>query len=160
MGSELELAKRFLDVIPPLMHELRTEVRSAALDRLTVPQFRILANIHRGLCHVGEIADHHGVSQPAMSKMVDKLVNQGLIKRVTHESDRRHFVLSLTAKGVSLYQEVKKQAQDQLGLKLKGLSQKERGELIKSLEQIESLFLRKTKKKERPYENHESVTAR
>lgn len=56
---------------------------------MTVPQFRILAAIKRGLQYTSQIAEHQGVSQPTMFKMVNGSVKRGLVKRLSEKDDRR-----------------------------------------------------------------------
>lgn len=140
MDGEANLAKLLLDVIPPLMHQIRAEIRAVAKENLTVPQYRILSNIHRGICHVGQIAEYQGVSQPAMSKMVDGLVKKGLIARAAHGSDRRQIVLHMTTQGVSLFQQVKKLARVRLAGRLKGIQPEDRLRLEEALFEIEKIF--------------------
>lgn len=131
------LAKKFLDTIPPAMHWLRAQVRAEAQAELTIPQFRTLANINRGLKHVGEIAEHHGVSQPAMSRMVEQLVQRGLIDRQRGATDRREVSLSLTPEGKALFRSVKEKSQKRIARQLSSLTTHEMAQLAKALEQLE-----------------------
>jgi DNA-binding MarR family transcriptional regulator len=48
---------------------------------------------------LGELNKHVLLSQPAMSRLVDRLVERGLIERDTDPADRRGLRLSLTDKG-------------------------------------------------------------
>lgn len=141
MSSEREVAGQMLAVVPRLMHQIRGEIRAGAKGNLTIPQFRVLANIRIGVAHVGQIAELHGVSQPAMSKMVDALVSRGLIKRCSAINDRRQIKLSLTTKGEKLYQEVRKTAQEQIGQRLKAVSSADLKRLTGAFDVIESLLL-------------------
>ncbi len=140
MKSNTDLGKRLLEVIPPLMHQIRIEVRASAKKELTIPQFRILAHIQLGVKHVSQIAELHGVSQPSMSKMVEGLVKRGLIKRAPHSSDRRQIVLELTGKGKALYEKVKIAAQKNLNVNLINLSTNERTKLSQALDLIAKTF--------------------
>lgn len=94
-----DIALRFIEYIPRFMNVLREEVRSHAAPNLTVPQFRVLANINRGVSRVADIAEHHGVSAPAMTKLVNSLVEKKMVHREIDLSDRRVFNLSLTHRG-------------------------------------------------------------
>lgn len=122
------------------MRRIRSNLRIAASDELTVPQFRILAHIRGGLRHVGEIADLTDVSQPAMSKMVDGLVSRGLIRREPDRQDRRLIALRLTPKGSTLFRHVQKTAQKRLGEQLQSLNSSEKRSLIRALNLIESVL--------------------
>jgi DNA-binding MarR family transcriptional regulator len=78
---------------------------------LTLPQFHLLKLIAlNGKHQVGEVAEFLGVSSPAASKNIDKLVRLGLVERGADESDRRVTLLSASAKGRALirsYEELK-----------------------------------------------------
>lgn len=139
MTSKQELAKELIATIPPAMWWMRNEMRTMAEPELTVPQFRILANIFRGLTNVCQIARHHGVSQPAMSKMVEALVQRGLIIKTVGAEDRRVVKLSLSPHGLKLYETVKKQTQQKLEQSLKSLNSREKQDLAKGLQVLKQL---------------------
>lgn len=109
-----DFASLYMDVIPQAMSVLRSQMRKEAKEFLTIPQFRILANVSRGMKSIGEICQHHGVSQPAMSKMVDSLTQKGLLARTTDPDDRRCCVLALTPEGRCLFNKIKKRAYKRL----------------------------------------------
>jgi DNA-binding MarR family transcriptional regulator len=78
-------------------------LRQATPLPLTIQQVNLLRLIdHRGTHHVGDMADLLGVSQPAASKNVDKLVRLKLVNREVLETDRRALSLSLTEEGRAL----------------------------------------------------------
>lgn len=134
------LAKQLLEVIPPVMHILRVYMREAAASELTIPQFRILANINRGLATISEIAQHHGVSQPAMSRMVEGLEEKGLILRKANPSDRRMFFLKLTPEGKKFYSELKAKSEKRIAERLNVLSDAQMNEVLSSLTALQSLI--------------------
>ncbi|HZM76301.1 MAG TPA: MarR family transcriptional regulator [Candidatus Limnocylindrales bacterium] len=55
---------------------------------------------------IGELHRHLLLSQPALSRMVDRLVERGLVKRQVDPADRRGVRLSLTAAGRAMQREV------------------------------------------------------
>lgn len=138
-----ELAKQVLEVVPPVMRAIRNQMREASSETLTVPQFRILACIGRGLNLVGEIARHQGVTQPAMSKMVNGLVQRGYVKRAPDGEDRRQVFLKLTKEGETLYREIRKSAQAHLSDKIAPFTEEDRSELSRGLAVLSKLFLGK-----------------
>ncbi|MCO4753072.1 MAG: MarR family transcriptional regulator [Bacteriovoracaceae bacterium] len=139
-----EIAKKFFDVIPPSMHLFRSYIEESIAEELSLPQFRVLANLNRGLKHISEIAQMHCVSQPAVSKLVDSLVVMELVSRHPVPEDRRSIELKLTAKGRSTFQKSKKRASKMFSSKLAGLNKKELDELNRSLSCLES-FIQKVK---------------
>jgi DNA-binding MarR family transcriptional regulator len=90
-------AERILSIYFPLVQLFREEFRSEA--ELTTDQFRILMMIRYDCNHIGKLAEQNSVSQPAMSKSVDALVNRGFVTRLDHPADRRQIRLELTKKG-------------------------------------------------------------
>lgn len=123
-----------MEVMPKAMQSLREEMRKGRGDRLTVPQFRVLAAVNRGLCHNKEIGDLLGVSEAAISRMIDKLEQDGMIKKGINKKDRRLTVLSLTKEGQKFYNFVKTDARGRLKSKLDALSDQDADALIKGLE--------------------------
>ena len=141
MSTNLELAKELLEVLPPSMRRIREELRAGAHEKVTVPQWRILGAIYRGRNETSELAKHHGVSQPAISRMVDGLVDRGLVKRVPHQDDRRHIILSLSRAGESLYKKARKSTQKKIGAKIARLSFAQKSQMRQGLKILRALLL-------------------
>ena len=53
-------------------------------------------------CGVSDIGEHLGITAAAASQLVDRLVQQGLLKRTEDKADRRFKNVSLTPKGKAL----------------------------------------------------------
>jgi DNA-binding MarR family transcriptional regulator len=53
-------------------------------------------------CGVSDIGEHLGISVPAASQLVDRLVQQGFLERIEYQADRRYKQVSLTSKGRQL----------------------------------------------------------
>lgn len=60
---------------------------------------------HCGNAGVSDIAGAQGISAPAASQLVDRLVQQGLLERTEDPHDRRHKHITLTARGTELVEE-------------------------------------------------------
>ncbi|MFO0760730.1 MAG: MarR family transcriptional regulator [Byssovorax sp.] len=85
--------RMFTRIIVALSHTLRDE-------DLSVAQVAALYLLdERGRLRVGEVAEVIGRPLPQASRLVDDLVQRGLVLRVEDEQDRRARVLSLSAKG-------------------------------------------------------------
>ena len=52
-----------------------------------------------------ELAKKMGVTTGTLTVMVDRLEQQGLLKRTPHETDRRSYLIALTEKGQDLFAE-------------------------------------------------------
>lgn len=141
MAKEPNIAKRLLEVIPHSMTRIRAEVRSCIPGRLSVPDFRILGSIYLGRNLIGDIARHHGVSQPSLSRSVGGLIQSGLVERVKKSADRRQVPLKLTKKGEALFLEVTEAAELHLLRRISLLDTQSCKRLSDGLDQLEKLFM-------------------
>lgn len=130
----------WMDLAPMMMRRMRAQVIKASVGALTLPQYRILANINRGLDSIGAIAEHHGVAQPSMSKMIRLMEEKGLVLRRTLSSDKRQSVLSLTAQGRKIFLRVRRKAQKRIAQKMEQLSPEDIKTLEKSFVDIKQVF--------------------
>jgi DNA-binding MarR family transcriptional regulator len=99
------VARRFLEVVPALLHSLGSDLRAVGEDSgpVTIQQFRALVALHRGPCSLNELAALHEVSAPAASRLISTLVERGWVRRESHPEDRRQVVLSLTSEGEKMW---------------------------------------------------------
>src|SRR2546428_7188292 len=76
--------------------------RASDLD-LTYAQSQVLFRLaeHPG-SHMGDVAKAFGVTLPAVTHIVDRLEEKGLVARGDHPADRRVYVLDLTRAGAAL----------------------------------------------------------
>lgn len=80
-------------------------VRYARESGLSMSQVNALFHIHhQGGCGVTDLGDHLGVSSAAASQMLERLVQQDLILRTEHPTDRRTKQLVLAQKGIQTVQ--------------------------------------------------------
>ncbi len=138
---EFECARDILDTVPMVMQVMRTTMRSAAKEQLTVPQFRVLVKLGKGCCSNTELAEWIGNSEAAMSRMVDGLVKKGLVTRDAESRDRRQVKLSLTPKGRSEYTKIREKGAQELSHHLDALSPREKNELKQGLALLRKVFL-------------------
>src|SRR2546427_4285447 len=80
--------------------------RASDLD-LTYAQSQVLFRLaeHPG-SHMGDVAKAFGVTLPAVTHIVDRLEEKGLVARGDHPADRRVYVLDLTRAGRALVEEL------------------------------------------------------
>lgn len=134
------LAQRTLDVIPPIMRFIRSEMRGAVEGELTVPQFRTMVQLFaHGPMTNGALAERQGVSVAAMSRMVDSLVDKGLVKRGPGE-DRREVRIVPTKSGETIYQAARGAVRKVLAERFAGLGEKERTKIVEALDLLVGLF--------------------
>lgn len=76
-------------------------------EEVTLSQYRSLVVLaSRGPQSVGELAEAVAVTAPTASRMVDRLVRKGLVRRRTSSSDRRQIRVAVTASGRDLIDRV------------------------------------------------------
>lgn len=89
------------------MHRsMRDFMQLSKKSGLSMPQLSTLFRLFHGeQCGVSEIGDHLGVTSAAASQMIDRLVQQGFLRRSEGEIDRRVKNIALTDKGRAVVQE-------------------------------------------------------
>ena len=90
----------------------------------------------RGSCRMGEIAEYLGVVQSAITPLVDRLEDQGLVQRVRSREDRRVWLVALTEEGLALYANQENVYQAVATEMLAPLESAERETLIALMERI------------------------
>lgn len=80
----------------------------AAVDEsITIPQFRLLVVLHaRGPVKPTALAEVLGVNPSTTTRMVDRLVAAGLVRREANPESRRELVVKLTGNGTQVVREV------------------------------------------------------
>jgi len=131
-----------IGTIPVLMHDLRNKFRSGNQGTLSVAQFRILGNVYRnGTRTSRDLSDHIGVSLPAISRMVDVLVNKGFIQRLPSIHDRRQTPLRVTPKGRRYYVQSRSFAEKSVTHRISQLDDSKKHLLIEALSILRQTLL-------------------
>lgn len=92
-------------------------------EEVTLPQYRTLIVLaSRGPQRVAALADALGVTPPTATRMCDRLVRKGLVRRRTARDDRREIRLSLTPAGQALVAEVTARRRAEITELLAGIS--------------------------------------
>jgi DNA-binding MarR family transcriptional regulator len=108
---------------------------------ISIPQFRSLGFVQRNPdSSLSDLADHLGLTLPSVSKLVDGLVQQGLVNRREAVIDRRCLKLELTKRGKSIVNSAQTSAQANLAKILSGLSSDELTTVHQALELMYPLF--------------------
>jgi Transcriptional regulators len=95
-----ECAHELMDVVPLVTRFLRKEMRRNRAENLSIPQFRALYFLRRNPgTPLIDLAEHLGLTPPSTSKLIDILLNRGLLVRESCPDDRRRIAMHLTAKG-------------------------------------------------------------
>jgi DNA-binding MarR family transcriptional regulator len=116
-------------------------MRSKRARGVSVPQFRSMAflRINEG-ASLSQVAEHVGLSMPAMSRLVDGLVKRGLLARGSSESDRRKVTLRLTARGQDMIRAARKWTERRLAVVLESLPKGQRSEIAAAMAVLKGAF--------------------
>jgi DNA-binding MarR family transcriptional regulator len=79
------------------MHD---SARVVKVSGFSMPQFFLLMQVHRHEhCGISDLSEHLEITNAAVSQLVDKLVQAGLLSRAEDPNDRRAKKVSLTLVG-------------------------------------------------------------
>ncbi len=142
-----QVASEMLEVVPQVMRVIRDRMRGYRASELSVPEFRTLGYLSR---HAGgsltAVADHIGLSLPAMSRLVDGLVERKLVARQFDAADRRRVTLTLTPRGNALRQNALSATRAYLAEVLDVLSPADRELVAQAMRVLEPLFVTEREK--------------
>ena len=104
---------------------------------LTPTQVKVLLQLgtHRQMT-VGEIANALGVSMPAASELVDRLVDAGHLARATDPADRRRVLITATPESARISARLRGVREAQVRYALGQLAPEERPAFIRSLQAL------------------------
>jgi DNA-binding MarR family transcriptional regulator len=137
--NDQDIARRIFAMYVPLARSFRDAFPTRVGP--SIGQFRILALIEfESVRHVTKLAERNLVSQPAMSKAIDALVQLGYVKRMESDEDRRLSELHVTTKGRASMSAAYDQAAKLLGPKLKRLSDSQKKRLVLALDDLAQVF--------------------
>lgn len=100
--------------------------------KLTMPQMAVLEYVAAPRT-VSAVADYIGLSRPATSYMLDKLVRRGFVRRSEGKVDRRERSVVLTAKGAALLHRIHATRVARFEASLAGLSPQAATRLVRAL---------------------------
>jgi DNA-binding MarR family transcriptional regulator len=139
-SGDQDCAADLLDTVPVVMRSIRGHLRRHR-SGLTIPQFRTLWFVSTADHHsLSDAADFIGLSLPAMSRLVDGLVEKKLIRRRACEQDRRHLRLSLSPAGEATLREASEMAKAHIAQSIAGLSAKERAAVRHAMKILRAVF--------------------
>ncbi|HEU4808689.1 MAG TPA: MarR family transcriptional regulator [Homoserinimonas sp.] len=78
-------------------------------SQLTLTEYDVLFNLSRQpgrRLRIRDLNDHMLISQPSVSRMVDRLAGRGLVAKTSDPDDARGIIVELTDAGFSLFRRV------------------------------------------------------
>jgi DNA-binding MarR family transcriptional regulator len=109
-------------------------MRRQRLAGMSVPQLRALALLDReGQCTLSAVAEHVGTTLPSMSRMIQSLVCEQMVRRGDGVADRRTVCLEITDKGRRLVKAAREAAAEHLASQVALLSGDEVARLTEAM---------------------------
>jgi DNA-binding MarR family transcriptional regulator len=142
MGSaSRQCAREILETVPLVMRFIRDRVRQRRTVGLSLPQFRTLIFLSRAKnSSLSAVAEHMGLSLPAMSRLVNGLVDDRLVERQLVSTNRRQIALTLTAQGQATLEKVRSEIRRQLAGTLKTLPASEQKTVQRAMRMLHQVF--------------------
>ena len=104
---------------------------------VTLPQYRALVVLaSRGPQRTADLADELGVTPSTATRMTDRLVRKGLVRRRRSTSDRRTVSAVLTAAGAALVEEVTTRRRAEIRNLIRALPAADRPGLVAALRRL------------------------
>ena len=148
MGSEHKLSDSF-DLMTYIPYRMSAASALLAFDRdpevsaiadLALREFRVIMDIGAtGPLKAVDIARQSRVSSSTVSRAVARLTREGYVEQQVDHADQRGPILSLTAKGQSVYDRLADRCRERAQLIDAALTETERAFLVQALRRIEHL---------------------
>lgn len=88
---------------------------------------------------ITRLAEADGISQPAMTQLVDRLVRAGLARRTTADGDRRCVLVEITASGAAAIDDRRRRRSGHLHDLMQGLAREDQAAIVAALPALERL---------------------
>ncbi len=132
-----QLAPQLRDAITRLNRRVR---QARPVGDLTVTQLSALTSLRlAGALTPRELADVERVQPPTMTKIVAKLEERGLVRRIPHPTDGRQVILSATEGGQAVLDQFERARDEWLARRLAELPESDRETLRQAAEILQQL---------------------
>jgi DNA-binding MarR family transcriptional regulator len=133
------VARKILEIIPPVMRMLSAEIR-ASVYLPSPAQFGVMVTLAYHRCNLSSLAEEQGVSLPTMSSTINTLEQRGWVRRTRSTVDRRVVNVELTESGLNQLLEIQRHAEQKLISLLSSFSEEDRDSLAAGLTIMGTLF--------------------
>jgi DNA-binding MarR family transcriptional regulator len=132
-GSTLALLLR--EIRAAFWTQMETELRAAGHD-LNFSQYITLKHLAEGTASVTDLANVAQLNPGAMTRLLDKLEQRGIVARVADPTDRRALRIHLTTAGAEIWNEINHCGQRVRERATRGMSDADRDTLTRLLTQV------------------------
>jgi len=134
-------AREVLDTVPLVMRFIRDQVRQHRASELSLPQFRALIFLSRTKnSSLSAVAEHLGLSLPAMSRLINGLVNDRLVGRELVLANRRQIALTLTNRGQAALEKARNEIRLRLAESLKSIPATQQKTVQRAMQVLHKVF--------------------
>jgi len=105
-------------------------------SKISLLQFITLRKIKEKKPLMKDIAEYLDIAPPSATSLVESLIEEKLVKRITHPQDRRIVQIVITEKGEKEIQEKIKAIHHKMRLGIEKLSAKEQEQLVEILAKV------------------------
>lgn len=141
-----KIAENLLTVHPMLYKSISKPMRTQTT--ITPGGMFVMGSLSRhGTLSMSDIGKCLSMPKPHVTVIVDKLIDEGFVLRQNDPSDRRVIKISLTEKGLTNFEAVKKSASKVLKSKLAQLSEDDLETLLQASAQVREILLKILSKK-------------
>jgi DNA-binding MarR family transcriptional regulator len=130
-----ELADRLHSTAIHLLRQVRVQDAASGLAPARLSALSVL--VFGGAMSLNELARAEQVRPPTMSRIVDALESEGLVRRTVNQQDRRAVVLEATEKGTAILWQGRKRRVKFLAKQLSRLSDAERRQIEGAVQAIQ-----------------------
>ncbi len=109
---------------------------AAAGHALTFSQFIAIKKLAMGVASASDLARAADLNPGAMTRLLDRLQERGLVERVADPADRRALHITLTPSGTALWRDVDQCGQRVRERALHGMDEVTREQITRLLEQV------------------------
>lgn len=139
--------QEMIQLLPEMIRGFaRQESNYLSKGKITLPQLWALEYLYRNR-HKGspmnELASSLGISRPAATGLIDRLILQGLVRRVGDTHDRRVVLVNITKTGAQIIGKIWEQKQRTIVSVFGQISAQDRAEYLKILKQVAHILKRK-----------------
>jgi DNA-binding MarR family transcriptional regulator len=135
-----ELADRLHSAAIHLLRQVRVQDVASGLAPARLSALSVL--VFGGAMSLNELARAEQVRPPTMSRIVDALESENLIRRTVNPQDRRAVVLEATEKGTAILWQGRKRRVKFLAKHISRLSEQERRQIDDAVKAIQKAMVR------------------
>ena len=137
-----ELADRLHSTAIHLLRQVRVQDLASGLAPARLSALSVL--VFGGAMSLNELARAEQVRPPTMSRIVDALESENLVRRTVNQQDRRAVVLEATERGTAILWQGRKRRVKFLAKHLSRLSEEERKKIDDAIKAIQKAMQRQS----------------